>query len=158
MFSKFYEKEVGGKRSLERNPDLIFEELGNQTDFLKKNQGDLHIQLGRLVKAHEIDKTKKMMENRNLISEIDQLRADLDIQRKRKSNARNRSNLNKTYDSGMPDEKQDLAVTYNARLQELNYINSVCSELLNKNQSLETKLRSRMEANDIQDEVNIGDN
>lgn len=75
---------------------MIFEELGNQTDFLKKNQGDLHIQLGRLVKAHEIDKTKKMMENRNLIGEIDQLRSDLEVQRKKKSNARNRANLNKT--------------------------------------------------------------
>jgi len=64
---------------------LIFEELGNQTDFLKKNQGDLHVQLGRLVKAHEIDKTKKMMENRGLINEIDQLRLDLKDQREKKS-------------------------------------------------------------------------
>jgi len=91
---------------------LIFEELGNQTEFLKKNQGDLHVQLGRLIKAHEIDKTKKMMENRNLISEIDELRGELGERRKQKSIARNTrmQSMNQSYQSINTNDKNDLTV------------------------------------------------
>lgn len=98
-FYSLYKNLVGSKRSLERNPGLIDQELENQVQFLKNNQEDLSVQLDRLVKAHEIDKTKKMMENRKLIEQISFLRNALNIKRTSKSsNVRKRTkNLNNTF-------------------------------------------------------------
>jgi len=76
---------VGTKRSLERNPGLIDQELSNQVKFLQHNQADLSVQLDRLIKAHEIDKTTKMADNRNLINQITKLRTELANLRKSKS-------------------------------------------------------------------------
>jgi len=42
------------------------------------NQKDLSIQLERLIKAHEIDKTTKMQENRKLIEQITSIRKDIE--------------------------------------------------------------------------------
>lgn len=83
-FASLYKNVVNDKRELEKNPGLIDQELENQVKFLKNNQDDLSIQLDRLVKAHEIDKTKKMMENRKLIEQINLLREQLDFKRKNK--------------------------------------------------------------------------
>jgi len=59
-----------------------------------------------------------------------------------------------------------LAATYNARLQELRYVNNVCEGLLDVNKQLETKLKNKMNASDEDhikmkfevDGVTIGDN
>lgn len=69
---------MGNTRSLERNPGLIDQELKNQVEFLIANQKDLSIQLDRLIKAHEIDKTTKMQDNRKLIEQITSIRKDIE--------------------------------------------------------------------------------
>lgn len=107
-FHRFYITTVGEKRGLERSTDLIFEELGNQTEFLRKNQADLHVQLNRLISAHEEDKKGKIKENFDLIKEIESLRVELAKQRQVKNNKGNKLEMTASIMSHVSDSNQDL--------------------------------------------------
>mmetsp|Transcript_31368 Transcript_31368/g.68342 ORF Transcript_31368/g.68342 Transcript_31368/m.68342 type:complete len:242 (+) Transcript_31368:3053-3778(+) len=147
-FYSLYKNLVGSKRSMERNPGLIDKELENQVQFLQDNQSDLAIQLDRLVKAHEIDKTKKMMENRELIKQINKLREQLDKSRKSKGSMRATHTVyNKTGESFNSEQEGDLKEKYNHRIKEkqkqISLIESFSSEINELTKRIEFKSRQK---------------